>query len=193
MVSRDKYLGDVFPSPPLTAFKRQSNIRSYIIRAAVSKGPRRYPQRKQRSMTKCNDQYCTACPFIKEGKEVKINGEPWRINRQLNCKSYNVVYAIICKKDNCKEAYIGETKHMLKSRLAQHRGYIRNKDDSKATGHHFNLPGHSLADLTVTIIEQVKNQTHYIEKREKSTISEDSTLYIKASTEKYEPRGWGRL
>ena len=83
MVSRDKYLGDVFPSPPLTAYKRQPNIRSYIIRAAVSKGPRRYPQRNQRSMTKCNDQYCTACPFIKEGKEVKINGELWRINGQL--------------------------------------------------------------------------------------------------------------
>ena len=178
MVSRDKYLGDVFPSPPLTAYKRQPNIRSYIIRAAVSKGPRRYPQRNQRSMTKCNDQYCTACPFIKEGKEVKINGEPWRINRQLNCKSYNVVYAIICKKDNCKEAYIGETKHMLKSRLAQHRGYIRNKDDSKATGHHFNLPGHSLADLTVTIIEQVKkSDTLYRKEREEYHIRRFNTLH----------------
>ena len=193
MVSRDKYLGDVYPSPPLTAFKRQPNIRSHIIRAAVSKGPSRYPQRNQRSMTKCNGQYCTACPFIKEGKEVKINGESWRINRQLNCKSYNVVYAIICKKDNCKEAYIGETKHMLKTCLAQHCGYIQNKDDSKATGHHFNLPGHSLADLTVTIIEQVKNQTHYIEKKEKSTISEGPTLYIKALTDKYKTRGLGRF
>ena len=75
-------------------------------------------------MTKCNSQNYTACPFIKEGKEVKINGVSWKINKQLNCKSYNVVYAIIWKKDNCKKAYIGETKQMLKSRLTEHYGYI---------------------------------------------------------------------
>ena len=178
MVSRDKYLGDVFPSPPLTAYKRQPNIRSHIIRAAVSKGPSRYPQRNQRSMTKCNIQDCTACPFIKEGKEVKINGVSWRINKQLNCKTYNIVYAIICKKDNCKEVYIGETKHMLKFRLAQHRGYVQNKDNSKATGQHFNMPGHSLADLMVTIIEQVKkSDTLYRKEREEYHIRSFNTLH----------------
>ena len=44
---------------------------------------------------------------------------------------------------------------MLKSRLAQHRGYVQN--NIEATGQHFNLPGHSLADLMVTILEQVKH------------------------------------
>ena len=176
MVSRDKYLGDVFPSPPLTAYKRQPNIRSHIIRAAVPKGPGRYPQRNQRSMSKCNSQNCMACPFIKEGKEVKINGVSWKINKQLNCKSFNVVYAIICKKDNCKEAYIGETKQMLKSRLAQHRGYVQN--NIEATGQHFNLPGHSLADLMVTIIEQVrKSDTLYRKEREEYHIRRFNTLY----------------
>ena len=176
MVSRDKYLGDVFPSPPLTAYKRQPNIRSHIIRAAVYKGPGRYPQRNQKSMSKCNSQNCTACPFIKEGKEVKINGVTWKINNQLNCKSYNVVYAIICKKDNCKEAYIGETKQMLKSRLAQHRGYVQN--NMEATGQHFNLPGHSLADLMVTIIEQVrKSDTLYRKEREEFHIRRFNTLH----------------
>ena len=67
---------------------------------------------------------------------------------------------------------------MLKSRLAQHRGYIRNKDDSKATGHHFNLPGHSLADLTVTIIEQVKkSDTLYRKEREEYHIRRFNTLH----------------
>ena len=176
MVSRDKYLGEVFPSPPLTAYKRQPNIRSHIIRAAVAKGQSRYPQRNQRSMTKCNSQNCLACPFIKEGKEVIINGVPWKINKQLNCRSYNVVYAIICKKDNCKQAYIGETKQMLKSRLAQHRGYVSN--NIEATGQHFNLPGHSLADLMVTIIEQVrKSDTLYRKEREEYHIRRFNTIH----------------
>ena len=46
---------------------------------------------------------------------------------------------------------------MLQTRLMEHRGYISKNDTSKATGEHFNLPGHSLSDLTVTTLEQVKN------------------------------------
>ena len=34
-------------------------------------------------------------------------------------------------------------------------GYIINKDESQATGAHFNLPGHSLANIKSTILEQV--------------------------------------
>ena len=47
---------------------------------------------------------------------------------------------------------------MLKYRLADHRGYVTNGVTSQATGEHFNLPGHSLADLTVTILEQTKRK-----------------------------------
>ena len=66
-----------------------------------------------------------------------------------------MVYAVIFKQDNCNKVYIGETKQMLKSCLAQYCGYVQN--NIEATGQHFNLPGHSLADLMVTVIEQVRN------------------------------------
>ena len=101
---------------------------------------------------------CPSCPFIKEGKTLKINVSVWNISKQLNCNSYNVVYAIMCLKENCREVYIGETKRMLKYRLADHRGYITNGVVSQATGAHFNLPGHSLADFSATIIEQTKKE-----------------------------------
>ena len=90
-------------------------------------------------------------PISNQEKSIKINGIDWKINKQVNCSSYNVVYAICCKKDQCKEVYIGETKKMLKFRLDDHRGYVNN-GVNKATGSHFNQPGHCLADLSVTII-----------------------------------------
>ena len=62
-----------------------------------------------------------------------------------------------CKKDKCRKRYIGTTGRQLRYRLADHRGYISNQVENKATGAHFNLPGHSLADLTVTILEQTRN------------------------------------
>ena len=45
------------------------------------------------------------------------------------------------------QVYIGETKRMLKFRLADHRGYVTDKDRTNASGLHFNLPVESLAYL----------------------------------------------
>ena len=45
---------------------------------------------------------------------------------------------------------------MLKARLADHGGYINNHVVSVITGDHFNLPGHSLANMKIQILERVK-------------------------------------
>ena len=58
----------------------------------------------------------------------------------------------------------------------EHRGYISNIFSNKATGHHFNLPGHSINNVTVTIIEKVKkNDTQYRKEREKFHIRKFNT------------------
>jgi hypothetical protein len=176
MVSQDSYLAEVFKQPPLTAFRRQKNIRNHIIRAQVPKLSK-YNKRIINGMKKCG-QNCTACPYIKEGKLLKIGSTEWKINRQVNCNSFNIIYIIQCLKENCRLNYIGQSGQMLKKRLQQHRGYVINNVSSQATGAHFNLPGHSLSDLTVTIIEQVKqNDTLYREEREHYFIRKFNTFY----------------
>ena len=157
MVGQDPYLSEVFEQPPLTAFRRQRNIRDHLIRAKVPSDPKPYPERIQRGMKKCGKN-CTACPYIKEAKSLRINQNEWKINQSLNCEISNCVYLIECKKDNCDMKYVGETKRMLKFRLADHRGYINNQDETQATGKHFNSPGHSLADLSITVLEKVRKK-----------------------------------
>ena len=165
MTSKNRYLSEVFKRPPLIAYKRQQNIRQYVIRAKVQK-KQIYEKRNIRGMKKCG-QSCTMCPYVREGKVIKINGIEWNINQNLQCKSYNVVYALICKKENCREVYVGETKRFLKFRVDDHRGYISNRKIDQATGEHFSLPGHSLADLLVKAIERVKrNNILYRKERE---------------------------
>jgi hypothetical protein len=177
MTNQDSYLKQVFKDPPLTAFRRQLNLRNHLIRARVPKKERNYPKRFINGMSKCGDQ-CTACPYVKEGKKIRINGQTWNINRQVNCKSYNLVYAIYCIKGNCRQVYIGETKRMLKSRVADHRGYVANKVTSQATGEHFNLPGHSLADLRVSVIEQTARKgSEYRKEREHYHIRKFNTFH----------------
>ena len=133
-----------------------------IARNAVPFGN---PKRKLNGMRKCGEG-CTACPYIREGKRIKINGVEWKINQDLHCDSYNIVHPLICKKENCRKVYIGESKRLLKVRLDDHRGYVANNQLTKATGEDFNLPGHSLADLSVTAIERAKvNNTLYRKER----------------------------
>ena len=98
--------------------------------------------------------------------------------QELNCEVFNCVYLIECKKNNCNMKYVGETKRILKFRLAEHRGYVTSKDESKPTGEHFNTPGHSLSDMTITVLEKVKSSdTLYRKEREKYFIRKFNTFY----------------
>ena len=73
--------------------------------------------------------------------------------------------------------YVGETRRIMKFRLPEHRGYVNNHDDTP-TGEHFNSPGHSLADMTVTILEKVKSSDDsYRTERDKYFIRRFNTFY----------------
>ena len=152
------------------------NIRYILIKAKVPPAPSRYPHREVKGMAKCGNN-CPACPYIQTGNEVKVNEhEVWKITKKVNCESYNCVYMIVCQK--CNSKYIGETGRMLKSRLADHRGYINNQVVSVTTGDHFNLPGHSLANMKIQILERVKiNSNQYRKERESYLINKFNTHY----------------
>ena len=82
---QDTYLSEVFEHPPLTVFRRQRNIRDHLIRAKVPSDPKPYPERIQRGMRNCGKN-CTACPYIKVAKSLRINQDEWKINQSLPVK-----------------------------------------------------------------------------------------------------------
>ena len=177
MVNQDPYLGEAFPQPPLLAYKRQKNISDHLIRARVPPIPKIHPKRKQNGMKKCK-RNCLICPYVKEVKIVKDNNFTWNINNEVNCNTENVVYLIECDITNCKKRYIRETYKKLRDRICEHLGYIRTKKTDKLTGDHFNKPGHSMANMTVTILEKVKsNEWQYRKEREKYIIRKFNTFY----------------
>ena len=173
---KDPQLLEVFPLPPLVAYRRQTNIGDKVVRSKVPPIPPTRPQRIIPGMTKCNK--CVICPFIKVGKTVKATEKNVQvtINKPVNCQTKNAVYCINCKK--CKMQYIGETDRTLQSRFSEHRGYVANQHLAKATGHHFNLPGHSIADMEVTILEKIFSlDAQYRKAREKMHIQNFNTKY----------------
>ena len=74
--------------------------------------------------------------------------------------------------------YIGETDRRLKDRFLEHQGYVRGNKLSKATGQHFNLPGHKLSDMHITALEQIHNDDPMYRKiREKMYINLGNTKH----------------
>ena len=73
---------------------------------------------------------------------------------------------------------MGESERKLRDRISEHKGYINNKNLSQPTGQHFNLPGHSLNNMNVTILEKVKKMDKmYRREREKYHIRKFNTFY----------------
>ena len=60
---------------------------------------------------------------------------------------------------------------MLQFRVAEHRGYVSKGETDKPTGAHFTMPGHSLADLRVSVIEHTRGRgSEYRKEREHFTM-----------------------
>ena len=97
MVSRDAHLQKVFPQPPLTAFKRQRNLKDLLIRAKIPPTPKRNQERSTKGMKMCLKVYCNTCPYVKERKNFKYGKDKiWNVNKKTNCNSMNIVYVIEC-------------------------------------------------------------------------------------------------
>ena len=97
-----------------------------------------------------------------------------KFNGNDTCKTKNEVYCITCVK--CKDQYIGMTERSLDERVREHLGYVRNNRTNQATGEHFNLPGHGLHHLQVSILEKVWDRgRQLLEVRESMYIREFQT------------------
>ena len=175
MVLMDPHLNEVFPQPPLVAYKRTKNIKDFVIRAKIPKPLNSRPQRQIPGMKKCM-KACHLCPYILEGKTVIKGDFEWKIKNTVNCETENVVYLIECQK--CKLQYIGETERPFKERIGEHKIYIRTEKYNQPIGEHFNRPGHHLSDMKVTILEKMKNNDQqYRKERESYLIRKFNAFY----------------
>ena len=173
---QDPHLAEVFPLPPLIAYKRPANIRDKLIRSKIPTKTSGRPKREVPGMKKCLN--CPICPFVQTGRSVKSTATNYTvdINTAVNCQSKNIIYALGCNK--CSEQYVGESERTLQDRFSEHKGYVTNSILSKATGNHFNQQGHKISDMKITIIEKVHSKDPQFRKqREKMYINKMNTKY----------------
>ena len=133
---------------------------------------------------------CLICSYVLEGKEVKSKHFKWRIEADVSCETTNIVYMLICMKENCqtKEGgiykYIGESERTLNHRVCEHLEYINTKRTDQPAGKHFNMRGHSKSDMTVVILERVLKQHQAYRKARESHLIRKFTTFYKGMNQK---------
>ena len=162
----------------MVAYRKPPNLRDILVKSKVPEPPPLRPARLKNGMKKCNKNNCGTCPYVIEGNRVKsqVTGDLFNINFSSDCETKNLIYCIVCTK--CKQNYIGETKRSLKARFGDQLGYVRNKNLKEPTGKHFNLPGHNITMMQISVLEKVWSSSDALRK-------ERETMYINKFQSKY--------
>ena len=108
------------------------------------------------NISPCDSNACLTCNSFIRDQSFKSNltGRIYKTQtyKQLTCGSSNVVYAIHCIR--CGLMYVGETGRSLQSRINRHLAGII-EDGQSLLYKHFRLPGHSVADMKVQVLEKI--------------------------------------
>ena len=104
------------------------------------------------SVRPCLAARCETCARISTDTEFKRNGVTHTTKGQFTCASANLVYLIRCEKGCGQGWYVGETRQTLRGRMTGHRGDIR-EDRRTTVADHFNLGGHSVADMRISVLQ----------------------------------------
>eukprot|EP00061_Rhincodon_typus_P002756 g18384.t1 len=140
---------DIFPSPPLSAFRRDRSLHDSLVRSTRPTSP------TSPNTFPCNCRKCYTCPYIAPLTPIQGPKKTFHIRQMFTCTSTNVVYCIHCSQ--CGLLYIGETKRRLRDRFVEHLRSVHDKRQHLPVANHFNSPSHSLDDMSILGFLQCHN------------------------------------
>ena len=131
---------------------RPKNLCDFLVRAELLQTEdTTYTEPQQ-----CGRPRSKTCPMMIHTNTFKSHttGVPHNTKTAMSCKSYNVIHMIQCRV--CGQQYVDETGQSLNERMNKHRTDVTHKRTEKPVSAHFNLPSHSIHDMEVLIIKQMK-------------------------------------
>ena len=109
-------------------------------------------------LNRCPTDNCGICAITTDAEIPEIK----KIQKEVNCKTTNVVYGIKCQKCD-KIVYVGETERTVAERIKEHLADVRHKRE-KAVSFHFNSADHEITDFNLVIIEQCREKSTFYRK-----------------------------
>eukprot|EP00061_Rhincodon_typus_P004712 g23256.t1 len=113
---------DIFPSSPLSAFRRDRSLRDSLVGSTLPASPTipgTFP---------CNRWRCYTCPYTSPLTSIPGPKKIFHIKQMFTCTSGNVVYCIRCSRYGL--LYIGETKRRLGDCFVEHYAQFETNDNT---------------------------------------------------------------
>ena len=141
ILSTNQQTQDIFPQPPVVAYKRDLSLRDILVHSTDSSST------EQPGSHACQRPWCQTCEFITPLTDIRGLKSTFTIRDHFTCTSENLVYCISCRRYT--HIYIGETGRSLRSRIGEHLRSVRNNTPGFPVVQHFNSAGHSITDVQV--------------------------------------------
>ena len=110
----------------------------------------------------CNATNCLQCPLVNMSNQISINNMTVRKQRNLNCKSRNVIYLWQCQLCEVDDSYLGRTIQKSHERTNTHRGcFAEDKWESSALSMHARSVHENQFDLKnfrITLLRKISPQ-----------------------------------
>ena len=133
ILSTDQQTRDIFPQPPIVAYKRDVNLRDILVHSTDSSST------EQPGSHACHRPRCQTCQFITPLTDIRGPKGTFTIRDHFTCTSENLVYCLSCRR--CSHLYIGETGRSLRSRIGEHLRSIRNNTTQLRRSQYYRCPG----------------------------------------------------
>ena len=142
ILTNDPATNNIFPEPPLFAYRRDQNLRGMLVNTA----DRNLPNPRPGSFP-CHRARCRTCQHITADTNLPCPNCSIKIKESFTCQISNLIYCISCRR--CQALYIGETGRTLRERFGEHLRSVTKNMPGFPVAEHFNNHGHSLYDADV--------------------------------------------
>ena len=139
ILSTDQQTQDIFPQPPVVAYKRDLSQGDILVHSTDSSST------EQPGSHACQRPRCQTCEFITPLTDIRGPKSTFTIRDHFTCTSENLVYCISCRR--CSHIYIGENGRSLRNRIGGHLRSVRNSTPGFPVAQHFNSAGHIITDV----------------------------------------------
>ena len=140
LLNSDLATSNIFSERPLFSFKRDRNLRNFLVRGVL-------PSNKEPGTFRCSRSRCNTCRHIVSRTSITGPKSSHRIIDHFDCITPNVIYCIQCTV--CNLLYVGETGRRLGDRIRDHIRDIGLNDVNKPVSRHFNSANHNISHMIV--------------------------------------------
>ena len=169
----DRDTGAIFrPLRILCACRRDTNLRDSLVRSSFNDAT---AASVDRGTFPCGRTRGNTCAHTNASSSIDNPGGRITVHDKYTCTSSNVVYLIRCRA--CGKVYIGETGRRLGDRFREHLRSTRLTDTDLPVGRHFASSGHSVEDMSVSVIRSGFQSTLDRRRFEAKAIFQHRTLH----------------